>query len=146
MMYKMYIMALQREHGVRSLDEKHRDSFILEPTLEWEVFCQELDWKSPLPIPRSHLQKVHGWPWPFAIHLSYFPETAPRMGVGSVSWRIQNIFSQQYLPLNSYTQQWESASLPVFIEINICWVPTGCQAPGRHLSQLYFFILNNPST
>ena len=43
MMYKMYIMALQREHGVRSLDEKHRDSFILEPTLEWEVFCQELD-------------------------------------------------------------------------------------------------------
>ena len=36
-------MALQTEHGVRSLDKKHRDSFTLKPTLEWELFCQELD-------------------------------------------------------------------------------------------------------
>lgn len=37
------LMSLQTERSVRSLGKKHRGSFSLEPTPEWEAFCQELD-------------------------------------------------------------------------------------------------------
>lgn len=50
-------MSLQTRHGVRSLDRKPRDSFALELMFEWEGFWQELDWKSPLPMPWSPFQR-----------------------------------------------------------------------------------------